>query len=236
MVGTLRRGTDTWQSEQVTEIYYHLERERPRLYEGLVLDDSQRQRADARFPEALDKFVPSVLSQHGWKYVADGAPHKDYGTELVFEMVRLAQFPHHPSRLSSLFCMASREELDMFRDKENVTPDNEWEIHAEPAPGFDIAWVGGSSFVDAYKRAESYWSGARFPFAAQFAGIEYLVQLPATVGKRVGGRVVPDALAEQLIGAHVESLGDGVRDDVGDARIARAIRAAAPPQHHETKD
>lgn len=37
---------------------------------------------------------------------------------------------------------------------------------------------------------------------------------------------VRDEIAERLCDLYIASLGDGVRDDVGDARIARAIRAA----------
>lgn len=168
------------------ETYFHLDRAGTLRENQVLVEPRAKRRKDVKFPPLLEPLVPGILSEHGRAYVAEGNRGKDFGLELVFEMVRVEQFANLPSRLSSLFCAASPTDLDMFRDPNLPIRPVLWEISAEPAFSFDIGWVGGRTIFDAYQNAVHYWSGDPYEGDSRFRGREYLVQYPATVVRIVG--------------------------------------------------
>lgn len=117
--------------------------------------------------------------------------------EYNFELVRRALFQAAPSRMQSLFALASIDEFAQWEDCNFSSDCHVYEIFVpESTQRFDSKWLKGGyvlnqcstglsylgfSPVTNLNLAANYWSGMQ----TEFPRWEYLVPLPVTVGHRI---------------------------------------------------
>jgi hypothetical protein len=116
-----------------------------------------------------DFFGFSRISQHGYSYLFDRPPIKSDPSksanvnglcELLFEFVRLQDFPERPSRLQAFFAFQDITDAINFRNKSTIGEYPIWEVEADDHFCADMNLVRfGHKGVDAFANAHKYWSG-----------------------------------------------------------------------------
>jgi hypothetical protein len=132
---------------------------------------------------------PLGVSQHGAQYLnstvtTPGGP----AIELVWESMRRAQFPHRPSRFTSVFAWQTLDEAKAFQAVSNVPGATIWAVHAEVGFVANMSLLNvGTSLLRATQLAELYWNGQAGPIGIglQAPSWEVLLTLPVKVLHRV---------------------------------------------------
>lgn len=124
-------------------------------------------------------------------YAKHGKPHKHYRRELIFETVRLNEFPHLPSRLRSAYAFVDRRLAEQWFSE--AFGDRLYEVVATlGAIHFaDIAWTSTEMNGDwtdtrlTLDNARRYWRGERDPHDHAFDGRELLASDGLVLGRRL---------------------------------------------------
>ena len=113
----------------------------------------------------LRSLYPEGLSRHGRHYCRqdlygdDPEDLWDVSCELIFELVRTADFPDRPSRFQSVFGFETIAAVDRFADRFVDEPVTVWEVDAERSFVADMHLVDAEDFADGVYRARQYWRG-----------------------------------------------------------------------------
>ena len=104
--------------------------------------------------------------------------------EAIFEQVRKADFPHLPSRMTSMFGWQSLDEAVAFANTNHAGGFNVFEVEVEDESYFigdmNLLYIGGQ-VINTFLLAHKYWSGQR----SANPKLEVLIPLPVTIGKNV---------------------------------------------------
>lgn len=116
------------------------------------------------------------LSSHGCRYLIGGSTDSFY--ELLYEIIRINNFPDKTSRLESLFAFKTIEEARGFASKYRSSyPYRILELEAENYELLDMNWLSANSGIDIYNNCLEYWSGNK----TENPSIECLLKLPVKV-------------------------------------------------------
>lgn len=159
-----------------------------RLREGYVCELTEH--SDISPPEISDlanELCPGGVSFHGELYLLrsdQSTVVTDANTEIIFEWVRRAKYPHRPSRFQSLFAVADLESAMDFMRQTNAGVSPIFEIDPDYAFSADMRLLNPhqTSIVKSHF-ADLYWRGKPFPEGAPFW--EWLVPCPVVVGRQV---------------------------------------------------
>jgi len=161
---------------------------RNRLHEGFecaltVYDDVE----PSYINELAHELCPGGVSLHGEAYLLraeESALITDASTEIIFEWVRRAKYPHRPSRYQSLFAVADVESAKDFMRITNSPGSPIFEITADNAYRADMRLLDArmSAIVKSHF-ANLYWQGAPHPVEMPFW--EWLVPCPMTIGRQI---------------------------------------------------
>lgn len=145
----------------------------------------------------VNALYPTGISKHGENYLLGriivndnrGAPthfvHTEPMAEIIFELVRKAEFPTLPSRMQCLYCWQNLEDLQRFCNDHSLNYDSSLRIYEIDADDFFVGdmrllYLGGQ-VLNALEFARMYWSGER----SSNPHLEVLVPLPVQLGSRV---------------------------------------------------
>ncbi|WP_280504969.1 hypothetical protein [Nocardia farcinica] len=176
--------------------YFHVDRANRLREEGIFTLSSH----------SSPRWFPGGLSEHGQRYLNGdfqfkfansqgqerGAVSQDTGIELLWELVRLNEYPQAPSRLQSVFAFERLEEARQFAEAEQRG--TIWEIEVEQ-PGFraDMSLLKAEPRTgNTLQLARYYWGQLndqdRSQFPPEFGPPvwEHLLTPPVRVIRRVG--------------------------------------------------
>ena len=145
-----------------------------------------------------NELFPEGISRHGEQYLLlkklivnnpNGLPSDLTPTnpmiEIIFELVRKSMFPHLPSRMQSIFCWQTLDDLKKFTNDLGFPDNRRLNVFEVETDNFFIGdmkllYLGGQG-IHAMSLACMYWSGER----TLNPHLEVLVPLPVQVGSRV---------------------------------------------------
>lgn len=147
----------------------------------------------------VSKYFPSGLTPHGLSMLvprdSSASDVNEPIVDLIFELVREHYYPEAPSRLTSLYASATKENAELwqhlwiknFGDKAGQIAKELWEIEFDAKPlevdatFLNIDVKDKFSYLQALDSAHRYWQGefSETPLP------ELLVPLPVVVGKSV---------------------------------------------------
>ncbi|MRT38762.1 DUF2441 domain-containing protein [Acinetobacter sp. RIT698] len=143
----------------------------------------------------INQLYPDGISKHGASYLLnDPILCNQTGDsqllpvspmiEAIFEQVRRADFPHLPSRMTSMFGWQSLAEAVEFANTNHAGGFNLFEVEVEDQSYFigdmNLLFIGGQ-VINTYLLAQKYWSGQR----SANPKLEVLIPLPVTIGNNV---------------------------------------------------
>ncbi|RLC64268.1 MAG: DUF2441 domain-containing protein [Chloroflexi bacterium] len=111
----------------------------------------------------VDEMFPGGVSSHGERYFlkAQQSPKlASPSTEILFEYVRRALYPHRPSRFQSVFAFESKDQAIIFSQKFGSGDEPIWEVEAKESfrGDMNLLTTGPSILVWSYF-ANKYWKG-----------------------------------------------------------------------------
>ncbi len=143
----------------------------------------------------INHLYPDGLSEHGVNYlIKQGIVIFENGTrkpldithttpmiEAIFELIRLNEFPHLPSRMQSMFAWCELSDAQEFKAT-NGDQCQILEVEYENAFIADqnLLYLGGS-VIGAYELARKYWSGVR----GNNCKLEAVLALPVVTGNAI---------------------------------------------------
>lgn len=155
--------------------FYHVDRwdafapgETIELEPVAAADDEGGQAWNATVARTVAERFPGGLSKHGRFYAtsdlyeADAARLWDVGCELLFELVRLADYAYRPSRFQSVFGFRSVEDAARFRERYDQRDSLVWAVEAEAAFVADMRLLDVADLGRGLHRARYYWEGGTF--------------------------------------------------------------------------
>ena len=148
----------------MSDAFYHLDRQND-LEPGQTLElESPNVREDSPFGELF----PDGLTKHGQHYCAqdlyaeDNHGLWDVSCELLFELVRAAQFPERPSRFQSLFGFEALRDVERFAETHVDPPYTIWRVSADRSFRADMKLVDVEDIVHGVRQADYYWRGRTY--------------------------------------------------------------------------
>lgn len=145
--------------------------------------------------EMIKKYFPHGLSPHGLSMLLGHEMNNSNAdepiTDIIFELIRQANFPNSPSRLSSLYASESIEQALKWKavfQSSGQTAESLWEIefqtnaHLYDATFLNIFSNNIFSYLTAVENAYRYWSEH---FSSEPLP-ELLIPYPAVVVRMVG--------------------------------------------------
>jgi hypothetical protein len=118
-------------------------------------------------PPALDAahdWFPNGLTQHGRQYFLDfQSDPNSRMLEIVWELMRRAEFAHAPSRMTSVFGFATVEDARAFRAEYRAGPmTGIFRVEGKQLHRGNMRLIGwGATGAGAIANARSYWRGER---------------------------------------------------------------------------
>lgn len=149
----------------MSESFYHVDR-RDELAAGETIE---LQAIDESSPDGdggIESLYPEGLSNHGRYYSTldlyddDSDALWDVSIELLFELVRTAQFPERPSRFQSVFAFRALRDAERFVEKYVDPPFTVWRVTADESFTADMRLVHAEDYAHGAERARTYWRGS----------------------------------------------------------------------------
>ncbi len=142
-------------------------------------------------PEDIQKLVaelcPGGVSAHGELYLLrtnSTTNVTDANTEVLFELVRQAKYPHLPSRYQSIFAVDSLDAAQSFKEYTGSNEAPVFQLSADDAFRADMRLLDARmSALVKVMFANRYWQGLPHPEQEPFW--EWLVPCPAIIGSRM---------------------------------------------------
>jgi hypothetical protein len=131
------------------------------------------------------EWFPEGLTQHGRQYLLDFQSDPNSRTlEVMWELVRRAEFQDKRSRMTSVFAMASLEDALAFRAEFRAGPKaGIYRVDGECCHMGNMRLIGwGATGATAIANARSYWRGERGEASELW---ECLLKPPVTVTEQV---------------------------------------------------
>lgn len=151
----------------MTEIFYHIDRWEM-FSPGETLHTTHIDDWGPSVNSSLREFYPEGVSPHGQHYCTqnlykdDPDDLWDFACEVLFELVRIADFPDQPSRFECLYGFTSRTDIEQFIDEVAESTYTLWEVRPADTFTADMNLVDAPDFARGLYRAQYYWEGETF--------------------------------------------------------------------------
>jgi hypothetical protein len=143
--------------------FFHVDREMRHLCPGYSI--KLKHFTSSGHPEAaayLNKLYPNGVSRFGWSYLSGLVPQLQrvlVEREMICEEIRLAGYPHRPSRFASIFACESLSDARALRENLGSPNATIWVVEWEFSFRADMHLLQVKSLKEMPEAVHRYWSG-----------------------------------------------------------------------------
>ena len=133
-----------------------------------------------------NEYYKEGLSSHGIHFYLKDINDKDYAMDAIFEYERIINFPKKISRYQALFTFDINGVMAFIKKKElNDNFYKIYEVDPEYYERHNMSLIRGWSHCIISKMAKLYWNDEVDPDDKKEVVYEYLIKLPAKIGREV---------------------------------------------------